>query len=54
MACSWELAAFVLRAYGALHQLNVAVGTISQILVLLAPLCTSLIVNISFRGLTIP
>lgn len=39
MGAIWETASFVLRALGTRNQQNATFATVSQILVLLAPLC---------------
>lgn len=41
MGALWETASYVLRTLGTRHQQNVTYVTVSQILVLLAPLCMS-------------
>lgn len=42
MGASWEVASFALRAAGSRNQQQLAYNVVSQILLLLAPLCKSI------------
>ncbi|MBE3045252.1 hypothetical protein IMZ48_22410 [Candidatus Bathyarchaeota archaeon] len=41
MGCSWEVGSFALRAAGSRDQQQMTYNVVSQILLLLAPLCKS-------------